>query len=376
MYPGRTSWSGQIEDPAETLGRHGRAVPERVPRQAAPPRPTALPRAVSSDLPREAPSHAPSHQVPCGPAADVPRTVGPVVLGSRQQDRASDPLADTDAYGGLHKFDLGMVPASVTPPPTWRRAAWFSIGSAAAAFSGLVLATFALVDTTHVQSLDFPSLPRGGEFPPLPGHGYTTEEQQQALPWAPSSTTSPSQPWRLSPSAGPTPAPGVPGQPGVPGGPPGEGTTERPSAPGQPGDPEPTGPGNGGPTTGPTEPGESTETTAPPSSTTPTTESSLVLFSNRAMHEASAEYFSAVSDLDLSRAYSMTAGDLRSEGYESFAARYADAQAIEVRSVEHRSASTVTTLRITREDGSVLTQRRELRFTVEREPKIRSDEKA
>ena len=44
--------------------------------------------------------------------------VGPVVLGSRQEDRATDPLSDTDAYGGLHKFDLGMVPASVTPPPT------------------------------------------------------------------------------------------------------------------------------------------------------------------------------------------------------------------------------------------------------------------
>ncbi len=318
-----------------------------------------------SDLPRDVPPHTRSDDVPRTVPDGASRTVGPVVLGSRQQDRTTDPLSDTDAYGGLHKFDLGMVPASVTPPPTWRRAAWFSIGSAAAAFSGLVLATFALVDTTHVQSLDFPGVPRGGEFPPLPGNGYTTEEQQQALPWAPSSTTSPSEPWRLSPSPRPTPAPGVPG---------GQGTAERPSAPGTPGDPESTRPGTGGPTTGPTEPGESTDPTTPPSST-PTTESSLaLLFNNRAMHETSSEYFSAVSNLDLRQAYAMTAGDLRSAGYDSFAARYADAQAIEVRAVEHRSTSTVTTLRITHDDGSVQTQRRELRFTVEREPKVRSDQ--
>lgn len=29
-----------------------------------------------------------------------------------------DPLDDTGPVGGLHEFDLGMVPASVTPPPT------------------------------------------------------------------------------------------------------------------------------------------------------------------------------------------------------------------------------------------------------------------
>src|SRR3954447_24713372 len=49
-----------------------------------------------------------------------------------------DPLLDTDPVG-LRKFDIGTVPASVTPPRTWRRAAWFSVGSSVAALVALLV---------------------------------------------------------------------------------------------------------------------------------------------------------------------------------------------------------------------------------------------
>ncbi len=41
---------------------------------------------------------------------------------------------------GLRKFDLGNVPASVTPPRSWRRAAWFAVGTSAAVVLGLTVA--------------------------------------------------------------------------------------------------------------------------------------------------------------------------------------------------------------------------------------------
>jgi hypothetical protein len=46
-------------------------------------------------------------------------------------------LSDTGSVG-LRMFDLGTIPASVTPPRTWRRAAWFTIVASAAALLGLL----------------------------------------------------------------------------------------------------------------------------------------------------------------------------------------------------------------------------------------------
>src|SRR5262245_59548443 len=40
---------------------------------------------------------------------------------------------------GLRTFDLGNVPASVTPPRSWRRAAWFAVGTSAAVVLGLIV---------------------------------------------------------------------------------------------------------------------------------------------------------------------------------------------------------------------------------------------
>jgi hypothetical protein len=52
-------------------------------------------------------------------------------------DKAERALSDTGSVG-LRMFDLGTIPASVTPPRTWRRAAWFTIVASAAALLGLL----------------------------------------------------------------------------------------------------------------------------------------------------------------------------------------------------------------------------------------------
>lgn len=94
-----------------------------------------------------------------------------------------DPLTDTAPAGGLHKFDLGMVPASVTPPRTWRHAAWFVITTSAAALGGVVLAGSLLVNSpVRLDGLDLPSIPRG-DYPPVqPSPGPQPQPQRTTPP--------------------------------------------------------------------------------------------------------------------------------------------------------------------------------------------------
>ncbi|RCW46677.1 hypothetical protein DFQ14_10113 [Halopolyspora algeriensis] len=186
------------------------------------------------------------------------RIEGPVTPAPHQsttptpQHPPRDPLEDTHPDGGLYKFDLGTVPASVTPPPTWRRAAWFAVASSAATLGGLMFATAALMgNTTSIQGLDLPSRPRGGDYPPLPEVGnhapptgttgsVTLEPRPPSLPHTEIAAAVPEQAGasdrsgaasspRPSGSATPsTPTPGdetPPDEPGaglLPGAPPGE----------------------------------------------------------------------------------------------------------------------------------------------------------
>lgn len=56
----------------------------------------------------------------------------------------ADPLVDSGSIG-LRMFNLGTIPASVTPPRSWRRAAWFTIVASAAALLGLLAVGAVLV---------------------------------------------------------------------------------------------------------------------------------------------------------------------------------------------------------------------------------------
>jgi hypothetical protein len=306
MHSGRTvGWTGRIEHPVgQRPGRHRKAT-------------------------------SPEHALDTDAAAPTPRAATTRLV--------TDPLTDTTPAGGLHKFDLGMVPASVTPPRTWRRAAWFAVASSAAALGGLLLATSALVgNSTSVRGLELPSMPRGRDFPSLPG------KDRYHL------TGDPTRPEGI---AGPTVHESrLASPPGT--------AARRPGAVGgvvpvdRPGLPTRTGSGPAG-------------TTRPP---TREPLRLLRLSDTEAIQQRSDQYFAAICGSDLRSAYALTTGALRDEGFEAFASRYAGAMSIEVTEVSVNSGRTITTLRMTRADGSVLTQRRALRFTTGDHPMIDADE--
>jgi hypothetical protein len=318
MHSGKTAgWSGEIDRPVDPTS----------PRDVAPPAGRHR-RTVVAAPPRE------TRSVP-----------------------GQDPLSDTTPAGGLHKFDLGMVPASVTPPRSSRRAAWFAIASSAAAFGGLVFAMSALVGSSpSLQGLDLPSMPRGRVYPPLvdapPLTAHDLGRVEAFRPPAPM----PSEHHQDGALAFGRPDADLPGEHEQPA--PGEDTVP---GVGHPGD-------AGSGTSSPVE-------TAPPASP-PTTEAPqlLALSSPEAVKQRSREYYAAISQGDLAAAYSMTTGSLRAEGYDSFAERYADAASIEVTRVYVAPSRTVTSLRIVRHDGEVVHQRRELRFTLGDDPRIQADD--
>ncbi|MEB3368855.1 hypothetical protein [Saccharopolyspora mangrovi] len=261
---------------------------------------------------------------------------------------AIDPLTDTAPVGGLHKFDLGMVPASVTPPPTWRRAAWFAIASSVAALGGLVFATTLVSShTTRIDGLDLPSMPRGGQYPPIPRDPYFLTGDP-TRPSTAGATPPPSSPNQLV--AGPVPTATPVPQPG-----------EEDSG----ADPEPGSPGSGTPGAPPT-------TSRPPTSEAPQL---LKLTDTEGMQRSSEQYYAAISGGDLPGAYAMTTGRLREEGYEAFAGRYSYAKRVEVEQVYVTPTSTTHTLRLTLPDGSVRTERRMLRYEMAENPMIAADDR-
>lgn len=286
-----------------------------------------------------------SGQLDWPPAPETPvrgrhRRTGSAIAWSPAVPRATDPLVDTAPVGGLHKFDLGMVPASVTPPRSWRQAAWFAIASSAAALGGLVLVTSMLAGTTRIDGMDLPTgpIPRGGEYPPL----LPDDDRDRYF-----LVGDPTRPEAVRPTGSvlaappPTDAAGPPPDPG---------TTAVPRPTGS-ADPTPT-------------------TTRPRTTEMP----QLLSFTDtEGMKQRSDDYYAAIRRGDLRSAYELTTGKLKDEGYEAFAARYSGS--VEVVDVYVTPTSTVHTLRVTGTDGSVQTQRRELRYARGEKPLINSDER-
>lgn len=274
----------------------------------------------------------PEHTTQPGRARLIARNAEP---GRHSPPPVTDPLADSGpAASGLRTFDLGMVPASVTPPRSWRYAAWFAVASSAAAFSGVVFATSALVNQSPPhQGPNVAPIPHGMDYPPLrtPERDYLTADRTRpdaSRPVLPSTRH-----WqrpvggRIMPVRPPASAPG-----------------HRDPGPDQP--------------------------PAPPTRHSPHL---LWLQNNAKANQRGDQYFGALASGQLREAYAMTTGALRDRGFESFAARYRDVSSIRVVDVYSEARRTITTLRVTHQDGSVVTQRHELWFTADRQPMINAD---
>jgi hypothetical protein len=290
---------------------------------------------------------------------EVPRAVDPpsfaapttTIPAPREPGRGVEPVAYALPETGLRKFNLGTIPASVTPPRTWRRAAWFAVGTSAFVVCALGFAAYALVGSPR----------KGTTIEGLPGQ----PTQQLLITDLPADTTEPSP--RVASTSAPPPTSRTSSSATRPqhtrevaaratG--PGEVATARPGVPGTPGRPATPGPA-----------------TPPPRSTvealtTPPTDP-------RKMGDRTEQYFAQVVK-NPAGACQLTAGPMRAEGPEGIEARYADVERIEVKEIliDPNWSYTRSVLVLVRKDGSTTRVRRELTFSQGKDPKIIADNAA
>ncbi|MPZ84765.1 MAG: hypothetical protein GEV28_32030 [Actinophytocola sp.] len=260
-------------------------------------------------------------------------------------------LTDTPPRG-LRKFDLGSVPASVTPPRSWRKAAWFTVGTSAAVVCGLAVAAVRFVGTP-IASDTIHELP-----------AYPTQQLEiEKLPVDETSTdTDPTTRSSNRPSTSSTP-----GRPDT-----ARRTSDMP-APGSPSSDEPgtSAPGSSGgdSTTLPTQTAElrpPPRTTVGPAPVTPT--------NPQEMGDTTEEYFRLVTD-DPQAAHDLCTGGMAREGPEGIEARYEGVDRVEVQdiTIDRNQAVTTSTVKIVRDDGTETVEQRQLTFTWGGNPKITDD---
>ncbi|MFC0544479.1 hypothetical protein [Kutzneria chonburiensis] len=235
-----------------------------------------------------------------------------------------DPLLDTDPVG-LRKFDIGTVPASVTPPRTWRRAAWFSVGSSVAALAALLIvgALFVGPSRMRTQIESFPGYP---QQVPLP---TTTEAARQLPPGAPSAVAKTDAVRARSTGDGSSSA----------------GTS-----------------GGGTPTH-----------TAKPTITTVTGAGNPVVDPGKVAQQTQ-HFFAAVAS-NVGEAYQLTSGALKANGEAALQQRYQDVASVQVQgiTIDPGKGITINTVLVTRKDGTTTTEQHVLAFTPGSLPLISQD---
>ena len=265
----------------------------------------------------------------------------------RERQRRDEPVVHTlppeTPPSGLRKFDLGTVPASVTPPRTWRKAAWFAVGTSAAVMVGLAYAAVEFVGQPGEPPLI-------DALPADPTRPWTIEP----LP-AERSSISPDQP--VSSHGGPRDSSSAHN----PGTTIGDSPVETTDAPSTPGSRPTSGPGIG--TTTPTEPPPPNRTTVGPTPLTPT--------NPQAMGDVTEAYYAKVTE-DPAAAHELTSGGMAREGAEAIEARYEGVERVEVQeiTIDRNQATTTSTVKLVHEDGTETIEQRQLTFTGGGDPKI------
>ena len=245
-----------------------------------------------------------------------------------------DPFVDTDAMG-LRKFNIGLVPASVTPPRTWKRAAWFAVLSSAGVLVGLAVAASNLVGTNGpTERIGLP--------------GYPTDVPLLTrFPTAPPPPTS-------------TTARRVPAEAVVNGLV--AATGERTAADGSATTGEPA----GAPALEP-----SAHVTTVPAGSAPIVDAETIAVNTELFYEELAA--------DTDSAWALVSDTFRVAGEVlALEQEFADVSLIEVQeiSVDPTRGITVSTLEVTRKDGSKTTEKRELVFTTAGDPRIDGERRA
>ncbi|RSN08260.1 hypothetical protein DMC63_34300 [Streptomyces sp. WAC 05977] len=250
---------------------------------------------------------------------------------------------------GLSTFDLGTVPASVTPPKTWRKAAWFAAAASALVVVGLLFAGSYLVGKPLPEQQSQGGWPgyRGGS--PLTqdgvaGHPATPPQGGAAGNPSESETESTTGDDRSSVNSG-TPSdsetagtdssrPGSSSGP-VTSGRPAPSSSDRPQKP-------------------PVVPANRTTTPGPWYASQPDAE---------AMGDNTEIFLNSVTT-NPQEASSVTSGGLREEGAEGLRDRYRDVAYFEVKkvSIDQRRGVTVNTVEVTHKDGTKTMEQRTFTF--------------
>ena len=307
--------------------------------------------------PARRPKHAAKPVAPADPLVDtVPMSPPP-----KHSKPETGPLSSAVVFAipeipatGLRTFDLGTVPASVTPPRSWRKAAWFAVGTSAAVVLGLAFATAEFMgrpvdDGALIDAL--PAYPTG----PLTLAELPLEDDATS---GPPSTDRPTTSRKPSTSA--TPSSSSAGDENPPrdtviGGTSGD-ETVSPTEP----------PSEDTTTTPPTTPAEPMRTTVGPAPVTPT--------DPQKMGDRTEQYFALVTS-DPAAAHELTTGGMAREGETGIEARYGEVERIEVQdiTIDRNQAVTTSRVKVIHEDGTTTVEERRLTFTWGGDPKITND---
>lgn len=252
-----------------------------------------------------------------------------------------EPLGDVDAVG-LGKFNIGLVPASVTPPRTWKRAAWFAVLSSAGVLVGLAVAASELVSTGPEERIGLPGYPT--EVPLVTGFPTTTSTPPTAARAIGTAGPAPGAHGGSAPAAGPeAPRAAV-------GAPPAEGGTPAPGGHAE-----------------------------PPTAVVLTTPSSApaAVAHGRAIAARTERFYAEVAT-DTDTALALATEDFRADAGDLLRQRFAGVSRVRVTeiAVDPAGGVALSTLRVTRDDGTTSTERRRLAFTTAGEPLISAERAA
>ncbi|MFI5606110.1 hypothetical protein [Amycolatopsis sp. NPDC051903] len=258
---------------------------------------------------------------------------------------------------GLGKFDLGSVPASVTPPKTWRKAAWFATGASGAVVVGLLFAgTFLVGSPTTTTTADalgggWPGRQNGGNplilpDPSLGRQGGTSGDSRGSRSSDRDSETSSSD----DPDTRPQNAAGT------------SSSSDRETS-AAPSSEDSSSPDTTEPTSTPPSTPEKPPITPAQRETAPTTIWYKTPADPKTMGDNTERFFNTVTT-DPAEASAVTTGDLKSEGPQGLRQRYAKVAYFVVKKVEidPDNNTTVNTLEVTHTDGTKTVEQRTLTF--------------